>query len=294
MAELAGRTRKGIFLLAAGLIAAIMPAFGQGDPAQATATTKTLSFDVVSIKPDKSETGPFTIGFPADGDGLAITNIPLEYIIQFAYDFERGDLVSGMPDWAKSERYDIQTKVADVDLTTWRELSDTDRRVMVQAILADRFKLKVRREPKDLPIYELVVAKTGAKVKESKPGDPKEVKGPDGSVIRGMLHTGQGQFTAQDESMADLALNLSDYADRQVIDKTGLTGRYDFTLQFTPEPGHGPEYRGAAGRALNASPDSSGPSVYTAVQEQLGLKLEPGKSPVEGLVIDHVERPAGN
>jgi uncharacterized protein (TIGR03435 family) len=293
VAERAGRTRIGIFLLAAGLIAAIVPAFGQGDGAQAT--PKPLAFDVVSIKPDKSETGPFTIGFPADGDGLVVTNIPLGYIIQFAYNFERGDLVSGMPDWVKSERYDIQAKVAAADLAAWRELSDSDRRVMVQAILADRFKLQVRREPRDVPIYELVVAKTGSKVKEAKPGDPRELKGPDGSLIRGMLHTGQGQFTAQNESMSDLALNLSDYADRQVIDKTGLTGRYDFTLQFTPEPGHGPEYRGAAGRAQSGTPpDTAGPSVYTAVQEQLGLKLEPAKSPVEGLVIDHVERPAGN
>jgi uncharacterized protein (TIGR03435 family) len=284
-----------LMLLVVGGVAVATPLLGQGDGAQGATTAKPLAFDVVSIKPDKSETGPFTIGFPADGDGLSITNIPLEYIIRFAYDFERGDLVSGAPEWAKSERYDIQAKVAGVDLTAWREMSDSDRRVMVQGILADNFKLKVRREPKDVPLYELVVANNGAKVKESKPGDPQELKGPDGSVIHGMLHTGQGQFTAQDTSMAELALTLSDYAGRQVIDKTDLAGRYDFTLKFTPEPGYGPEYRGAAGRALNgAPPPDSGPTVYTAVQEQLGLKLEPAKAPVDGLVIDHVERPAGN
>ena len=223
--------------------------------------------------------------------GLWSQTFRWDYIIRFAYDFERQDLISGMPDWAKSERYDIQAKVSGDDMALWRELSDSDRRVMVQAILADRFKLKVRREPKDVPLYELVVAKTGAKVKESKPGDPKELKGPDGNVVRGMLHTGQGQFTAQNESMADLALTLSDYADRQVIDKTGLTGRYDFTLQFAPEPGHGPEYRHPGSPP---PPDAVGPSVFTAVQEQLGLKLEPAKQPVEGLVVDQVERPAGN
>ncbi len=280
--------------LLAGLIAAAMPG---GIHAQSTASAPVaaakppLAFDVVSIKPDKKETGPFTIGFPVDGDGFAVANLPLEYIIRFAYDFERGDLVQGMPDWAKSERYDIQAKVASADLPIWTQLPDDLRRTMVQAILVDRFKLQIHRAPMGLPIYALQVDKAGSKLKDAKPGDPGEVKGPDGKPIRGMLHTGQGQFTAQDESMADLALYLSDYTGRQVIDQTGLTGRYDFKLQFAPEPGYGPEYRHPSSPP---PPDAVGPSVYTAVQEQLGLKLESTKAPVDGLVVDHVERPAEN
>jgi uncharacterized protein (TIGR03435 family) len=295
--EHAGRNRRWILLLAVFLAPAICQAAAQdvGGSQGQGAAARPLAFDVVSIKPDKSEVGPFTIGFPADGDGLVVTNIPLGYIIQFAYDFERGDLVTGLPEWARSDRYDIQAKVAAADLAAWREMSDGNRRVMVQGILADSFKLKIRRVPTETPVYELVVGKSGSKLKEAKPGDPKELKGPDGKVIRGMLHTGAGQFTAQDTPMSELALTLSDYADRQVVDKTGLAGKYDFTLQFTPEPGHGPEYRGAAGRALNgAAPESAGPTVYTAVQEQLGLKMEPAKTSVEGLAIDHVERPAAN
>jgi uncharacterized protein (TIGR03435 family) len=288
--ELAGRLRRGMLLLVLGLIAAHGVAPGQSAPAKPA-----MTFDVVSIKPDKSEAGPFKIGFPADGDGLSVTNIPLSYIIQYAYSFERGDLVSGVPAWAKSERYDIQAKVAAADLAAWRELSDDRRRLMLQAILADRFKLKIHRQPADMPVYELVVANSGAKLKDAKPGDPGELKGPDGSVIRGMLHTGLGQFTAQDTPMEELALTLSDYTGRQVVDKTGLMGRYDFTLQFTPEPGYGPEGRSASRRGESvAASENPGPSVFTAVQEQLGLKLEPAKTSVEGLVVDSVERAESN
>jgi uncharacterized protein (TIGR03435 family) len=295
VAELIGRNRRRVLLLAAAFVALMLPAFRLGDAAQDAAAKPLLAFDVVSIKPDKSEMGPFTIGFPADGDGLAVTNIPLEYIIQFAYDFHRPDLISGVPDWAKSERYDIQAKVAAADLPQWNELSDDRRRLMVQAILVDRFKLQIHREAKEIEVYELVVGKNGSKVTEAKPGDPKGLKGPDGSVIRGMLHTGFGQYTAQETPMVELALVLSDYSGRQVIDKTGLKGTYDFKLQFTPEVGFGPEYRGAAGRAQSAAPtESSAGSIFTAVQEQLGLKLESAKQPVEGLVVDHVERAAGN
>jgi uncharacterized protein (TIGR03435 family) len=290
VAEWAGRFRGWVLLVAAGLSA------GQGvAPGQPAVSKPGIAFDVVSIKPDKSEAGPFTIGFPADGDGISVRNIPLSYIIQFAYDFYRGDLVSGVPAWARTERYDIEAKVAAADLDLWRQLGDESRRVMLQAILADRFKLKVHRQAAETPVYELVVAKSGTKVKDAKPGDPTELKGPDGKVIRGMLHTGPGQFTAQDTPMEELALTLSDYTGRQVIDKTGFTGKYDFTLQFTPEPGYGPEGRSASRRGETAAvPENSGPTVFTAVQEQLGLKLESAKTPVDGLVVDYVERAIGN
>lgn len=284
-----------ISLLAVGLLVATLPVFGQGDAEvrPSVRSAPALTFDVVSIKPNKSNSSHYTLEFPPGGDGVVITNVNLYSIIRFAYDFWREDLIFGVPAWTKSEQYDIQAKVAGADVAAWRGLSDGERRLMLQAVLADSFKLKAHLEPKEISVYALVAAKDGPKMKVAKPDEVGELKSPDGKPAQGMVHTGQGQFTAQQASMADLALELSDYTGRQVIDKTGLVGRYDFTLQFAPEPGYGPEYRGQQARSA-PPPEASGSSVYTAVQEQLGLRLDPAKAPVEGLVIDHVERPAEN
>ena len=172
-------------------------------------------------------------------------NLQLQYIVQFAYDFHRGDLISGMPDWGKPQanaaRFDIQAKVAGSDLAEWRAMSDGDRRVMVQGILAERFKLKIHHEPKVVAVFELVVGKGGSKIKEAKGDQPGALKAADGSVKKGLFRTGFGQYTAQGTDIKELALTLSDYTGRQVIDKTGLAGSYDFVLRFVPEPGYGPE-----------------------------------------------------
>ena len=171
----------------------------------------------------------------------------LPYIVRFAYDFHRPDLISGWPEWAKregakSERFDIEAKVAAPDLAA----------------------------------------------------GPDEVKGADGAPIRRMFRTGYGQYRAQRTTMPDLCLTLTDYSGRQVLDKTGLTDSYDLTLRFTSEPGYGAEGRPGKQNEGAYLPDDSGPTIFTAVQEQLGLKLEPAKLPVDELVIDHVEQPSEN
>lgn len=280
--------------LTAVLFTVAMPGLPQESTSPVKAAVKPrISFDVVSIKLNKVDSPNYTAPFPAAEDGLVIKGVNLYSIIRFAYDFWREDLISGVPAWAKTERYDIQAKVAGADVPTWRAMNDDQRRLMLQAVLEDKFKLKAHLEPRAAAVHELVVARNGAKMKLADPDHPGQLKDARGNPVQGILQTGPGEYTAQAESMDDLALTLSDYTGRQVVDRTGLAGLYDFKLQFTPEPGFGPEYRGQ--RQSNAPlPEFTGPSIFTAVQEQLGLKLEPAKVPVEGLVIDHLKHPAEN
>jgi uncharacterized protein (TIGR03435 family) len=294
VAGLLVRNRWWMLLPAAALMFAAMPGFGQSDTARGGVIAKpVLAFDVVSIKANKSNGHDYTMELPAGGDGVVITNVNLYAIVRFAYDFYRQDLISGVPAWAETERYDIQAKVAGTDVAAWRGMKDSERRLMLQAVLTERFGLKAHWESREVGVHALVVAKGGPKIRESKPGETGELTDANGKPVQGILHTGPGQETAQGASMAELALELSDYTGRQVIDKTGLAGVYDFKLQFTPEPGFGPEYRRQRQQAAPL-PEFTGPTIFTAVQEQLGLKLEAAKLPVNGLAIDHLERPAGN
>lgn len=265
----------------------------QQAPVIATTPKPSISFDVVSIKRNTTNSSDYAMPFPAAADGLVIRNNNLFFIIKFTYQFWSEDLIAGAPDWTKAERYDIVAKVAAADVPAWQALTNDQRRLMLQHILEERFKLKAHFEPKEITVHELVVAKGGPKMSPADPNAPNDLKNPDGTPVHGILYTGPGQYTAQSTSMKDLALTLSDYTSRQVIDRTGLTGVYDFKLQFTPEPGFGPEYRH---RTSNSPPlpEFTGPSIYTAVQEQLGLKLEPAKAPVDSLVIDQIQRPEEN
>jgi uncharacterized protein (TIGR03435 family) len=174
-----------------------------------------------------------------------------------------------------------------------------ERQRMLQAVLADRFKLSLHRESKDLPEYMLVIAKNGSKLQESKAGDiyPNGITGPDGLPLGPhMMRMGGGQLTGQALSMADLVRLLSQRLGRTVLDKTGLTANYDFTLQWTPDESQAPMLKGTEGGQQGTdsapSPKSSGPSIFTAIQDQLGLKLEFQKVPMEILVIDHAEMPS--
>ena len=151
---------------------------------------------------------------------------------------------------------------------------------MRQALLADRFKLSFHRETKEMPVYELVVAKNGPKLQTSTAG-------------QAQIRMGRGTLTAQKTSLNLLANNLSQNVGRVVIDKTGLTGDFDIKLEWTPEDGE----RMGPPRDNGETPPSApapGLSIFTALQEQLGLKLEARKGPVEILVIDRTEKPSEN
>jgi uncharacterized protein (TIGR03435 family) len=263
--------------------------------AVATTDIKLPTFDVVSVKLNKSGDGRMRTMFKPDG--YSATNVSLKLLIQMAYGI-RQDLISGGPDWVESEGYDFDAKVAGADLEEWKKLTPKQRGSMLQSVLQDRFKLKVHTETKQLPVFELVVAKGGPKLKEATPGDTyaNGIKGPDGVSRGGMMRMGRGQVTGQALPMTSVVNMLAQQLHRTVIDKTGLTGKYDLELNWTPEEGEGMGPPPPAGGPQHADPssDSSGPSIFTAVQEQLGLKLQSAKGPVETLVIDNVEKPSEN
>jgi bla regulator protein BlaR1 len=303
-----------LLLAAAGVAAIGGPvAFGVLSAPQSRAQSQAdgaplPSFEVASIKPNHSGDGRVFIQIPPGR--FTATNVTLKFLIEFAYNIKDPQL-SGAPGWTGSERYDVEAKEEDSSADARQKLGPEQRerqlRLMVQSLLADRFKLKVTRETKELPVYALVVAKNGPKLKEttitpdddagpSPPGPP----GPPGpQQHKRMAMMGRGQLTMSGVPISLLADSLSRIVGRNVIDKTGLTGNYDVSLKWTPDPGQGPMFPGAGGpegRPPDAPPppDPSGPSIFTALQEQLGLKLEPEKGPVETFAIEHVERPSEN
>jgi bla regulator protein BlaR1 len=238
-------------------------------------TTPPKEFEVASIKPS-APTGPMNRVRVqiAPGGRLDASNITVKFLIQQAYnvkDFQ----ISGGPGWINSERYDLVAK-ADGDVGRMDQI-----RPLIQKLLADRFQLTIHRDTKELPIYALVVGKSGSKLKESAANGP----GP-------QIRMGRGLIDGQGMGMEMLANQLSNAIGRTVLDKTGLTGQYDIKLEFTPEdgPGHGP----GDGPEAAPPPDAAAPSVFTAVQEQLGLKLESSKGPVQIIIIDRVEKPTEN
>jgi uncharacterized protein (TIGR03435 family) len=307
LADKLGLGRK-LLLAAIGIVAVAGPvAFGllNAPPirAQSPQTTGAASpsFEVASIKPNHSPELRISIGFQPGR--FVATGVTAKQLIALAYDV-RDLQVSGGPSWVDSERYNIEAKEPDWVVEELPKLPPNQRvaqlRLMVQSLLADRFKLKLRHESKEHPLYALVVAKNGPKLQQAKPGDtyPNGLKGPDGVGRAGMMNMGPGQLTGQGLPVESLARLLSEQLSRTVTDETGLKGDYDFKLQWTPEPSQGAVLRGPEGGNPGtenaAPPESSGVSIFTAIQEQLGLKLESRKGLVDSLVIDHVEKPSEN
>lgn len=251
----------------------------------ATSGTTSFSYEVASIKPSKVDDG--RIMFRITPDGFTANGITPKFLIEFAYDLKDFQ-VSGAPGWAESEKYDIDAKMDEATIEAFkkltREQSVAQRRLMLQSLLAERFKLKVSHSNKEAPIYALVVAKNGPKLTQS----ADSASGPAGA--RGQFRFAPGELNAVGMLLSNLADQLGREVGRQVVDKTGLQGRYDFTLHWTPDTPAG----GPGGPDGAPPPDSSGPSIFTALQEQLGLKLESQKGPVETLVIESVERPSEN
>jgi bla regulator protein blaR1 len=228
-------------------------------------------------------------------DGFDATNAPLALLIQLAYGVEENQII-GIPGPIHSQRYDIEAKVDSSDVPKLKDLTPKQRMQMLQPLLADRFQLKLHQETRQLSVYELVIAKNGPKLREAKPGDtyPNGIKGPDGHGRAGLIWMQTGQITFQGVSISDLTRTLAQRLGHNVIDKTGLTGQYDFTMQWPTEDNPGPAFNNGQGEQQSNSAESAQASIFTVIQEQLGLKLESRKAPVEVLVIDHVEPPSEN
>jgi uncharacterized protein (TIGR03435 family) len=243
-------------------------------------------FEVASIKPIKGDCRvSVAMGV---GYGSAVERcVTLKMLITVAYQLQSFQ-ISGGPGWIDSDRYDVDAKAED-------SKSGPDKsRLMLQTLLADRFKLTLRREMKQSPVYELVLAKGGPKIKLSSDQDSPEVNGPPqpgAGPNRGAIRIGAGSLIGNAATLALFTKILSQRLDRPIVDKTNLTGRYDIQLTWTPGVGESP--LGPGGYALPPA-DSDSPSVFAAIQEKLGLKLESAKAPVDVWVVDRAERPTEN
>jgi len=266
----------------------------QGEIAGATAP----KFDV-SVKPSELSTptyagsGVHMVRMMYGPDGFKAVNASLLSIIQEAYGIQANQIVG--PPEVKSAAYDIEVKMEGIPANaqeTDPRLRQPEIRNQLQTLLADRFKLVLHHESKELPSYVLVVGENGSKLQPTKFADyPDTAAGPDGKGIhRMMMQLLDGQVRgigAQKSSMADFAKQLSMQLGKNVVDKTGMTGQYDFNLQWS---------EAATNRdgASNDAVPAAGPSLFDAIQEQLGLKLVPQQGPVDVVVIDHVEWPEAN
>jgi uncharacterized protein (TIGR03435 family) len=245
--------------------------------AQAGVSGETLAFDVVTITRNTSGPGQMTIQSPQNGDSVVIRNMPVRMILGFAYDLARYNSIDGLPAWADSENYDVTAKVAAADLPAFQKLLPRERNPMLRPMIEERFHLQAHFESRQMPAYALVVGKGGAKLSEVQPGVTA-----DGGKDPGGIRMGPGMIVSTAAPMAPLIDALSVQLGRPVVDRTGLTGHYSFTLKFAPV------------QAANDAQTDPGPTLFTAVQEQLGLRLESTKAPVPVLVVDHIERPSGN
>ncbi len=277
--------RKVSYLIALLLtIAAILLLFAPSLHAQ---NAPPLSFEVVSIKRSTSGPGPTMIISPIDSDHILVANASPRSIIGEAYGIRLHDLISGVPGWADSDAYDIEAKVAPSDLAAFHKLLPMQRNPMLQSVLADRFHLKLHFETRTLPTYALVVAKGGPRLTEVKPSALSN-----GVVDPGSIVPGHDGITATAASMQPLLHVLQLLVGRPVVDRTGLTGRYSFTLICAPTYAMRPVMNGQM-QSLSADEEAL-PDLFTAIQEQLGLRLESVKAPAQVLVVDHIERPTGN
>ena len=247
-------------------------------------------FEVASIKPSPADAlGGMMFSGPAPAE-FSIRNAPLLSIIMVAYGRRDYQLV-GSPDWTQSERYDIRAKYPNPDARRqWT--------AMLRALLEDRFRLRTHVETREAPVYALVMARGDKRFGPQLQKTPRDcavylaelAKAGSSRVVNqgdpcaaGVYGDGRGRnMWASGRTMAQIAAMLSGVTDRDVVDRTGLTGEFDVRLNWQPDAGI---------RSTPGQPGDGGVSLFTALQEQLGLKFESSRGPVEMLVIDSVERP---
>jgi uncharacterized protein (TIGR03435 family) len=282
------------------------PATREQSQSQSAAPPK-YEFDVVSIKimdPDDRTAGT---GFTADG--MTANGVRLWWLFRTAYDMPMSQIV-GMPAWVNDTRYLIEARLDPDTAAALAKLSPDQLRIarqqMLRAMMADRFALKFHTETRELPAYFMTIAKNGPKLQEAKPDYTGKITLIDvnGKRATDYVAVAGSALVGQAASMTSLAAYLSQWAlgfagenARPVIDRTGLTGRYDFEVPFSIQmtvliapPADAPA--GTAGTPMDVS--TGGLSLFKAMEESLGLKMESGKGPVPVFVIDHVEKPSAN
>ena len=315
----AGRMWAAVVLC--GLIAPEIVAQAQPIAAPPPPSAQKIEFDVASVKLNKSNDAPnmnYPLGpgdvYVPNGGNFIASNFPLSVYIMFAYKMSASEaqaLQKQVPSWVMTEKYDITAK------TDNHTATKDEMRLMMRSLLADRFKLAVHRETQQVAVYALMVAKPGAlgpklvphPASESCPNTPEEpasdAKGPQSFTVAGGFPTicggimgipsdtpGMIALGARNISIGLIAGVLTGIGNlgRPVTDQTGLTGKYDFVLEFAPERRPGP----GDGANTSAALDTAGPNFEQALKQQLGLKLESTKGPVDVWVVDHVEHATEN
>jgi uncharacterized protein (TIGR03435 family) len=228
-----------------------------------------LAFEVASIKLSKPGQSPFLIRPLPGGQSYVATNVPVKLIMKLMYHLTDGQVVGG-PEWLDSDRYDIQAHAE-------HPSSVEQLHEMFRTLLTDRFQLQFHREMREQSAYVLSVDKSGAKLKVN--DSPQNFDVP-------IRPTGVGKFAGIQVPMSYLAWYVAQILKRPVVDKTGLDKSYDFTLEWFPEV--------PPGTMINGAPAPESISIFTALHEQLGLKLTAEKAPVEVFVIDNAEKPSEN
>lgn len=247
------------------------------------------AFDVSTIKPSTPDESEMSVMFTPDD--MRIVDVPLMLIVREAFGLE-DDRIFGGPSWAKTSRFDIEAKVAPEDVPRLKALDLDQRRQMLVSLLEQRCSLKYHHETRNLPEYELVVAKGGPKMKPSNLGEPGSERPGDHSLT---IH-GRGHLESSGADVHGLVRILSTLLERTVVDQTGLKGDFDYRLDWTPDDvGLAIARGGDAAQSASASPTGNAePSLFTALEEQLGLRLEAAKGPVDAVVVDHLEQPSPN
>jgi uncharacterized protein (TIGR03435 family) len=255
-------------LLVVACTAAQAPA--QAQPGADPAATKSPTYEVISITENKS--GDNRSGWRSTPDGMVLTNATLSWLVRSAFGIISDDQLSGLPAWVGADHFDIQAKMDADTMTAWKAASRQQKtqmqQLLIQSLLTERCQLKFHHETKQLPVYDLVIAKGGLKIKES-------------TAEGGRTWMSDSNFGSDAATMENMIFSLSGAVGRVIIDKTGLgEKKFEIKLKWTPD-----EQQGAA---------DAGPGLFSAIEEQLGLKLIASRGPVDTVVIDRMEKPSPN
>jgi uncharacterized protein (TIGR03435 family) len=256
------------------------------------------TFEVASVKPNTSGTTSSRSSSRGNGHFQG-TNLTVKSLIFQAYRVQDFQVIGG-PDWINTERFDVEARAAEGTMPPPAPPGPPDptrpepMALMMQALLEERFQLKAHRETREMPIYSLVVARDGHKLKPTVEGQPGPVGLSSGSSRTSPAPGNNGvQMSGSGIYMTTLAAMLGGQLRRTVMDKTNLPGKFDYTLTWSGSSSPIPALPPAGGDAPTAA-EPAGPSIFTAIQEQLGLRLESTRGPVEVIVIDSVQRPSEN
>lgn len=257
------------------LLAGGCAALAQTNAPAATSRNAPLAYEVVSVKPyTTASVDGMTMWWSYTRDGFSAKGVTLLQLMISAYGILTPDQIEGLPSWADSAQFAIEAKMDEQDANAFQALSHPDKihaqQQLLQSLLADRFQLKAHHENRERPVFDLVIAKGGSKLVDTPAGTP------------GGYSTGNGRLNGKGITVDTLVFSLANEVGRTVVNKTGLTGKYDMDLKWTPDDEQQSGQQSA----------DAGPSIFTALEEQLGLKLVSAKGPVDTIVIDHIEKPS--